>query len=152
MKGGCYPAMMLMKQLERFHVPSRVDFIWINSTHDHSTVGAAKYPGGPQSSLESETVILVDDLVESGRTLSQAVEICSNHKPTKLEVAVVFEKKGVARHPRAANLHLNYVGLPVPNKVVFGGLCMDYNENLRSYPDVYVMKRHHKLPTVLIPR
>eukprot|EP00812_Abedinium_dasypus_P009715 NODE_3385_length_793_cov_778.420054.p1 GENE.NODE_3385_length_793_cov_778.420054~~NODE_3385_length_793_cov_778.420054.p1 ORF type:complete len:192 (-),score=53.81 NODE_3385_length_793_cov_778.420054:156-731(-) len=141
LKGGAYPGMCLMRELAARSIPVRVDFLWLSSYADDHSTGKVKWHGGPQTSLKGETVLLVDDLVDTGLTLAEAHRICSAAEPASLEVCVIVEKQDVKRHPSAEELRVEYIGLRVPNVFIVGGLCMDFNEHLRSHPDIVIVNK-----------
>ena len=82
-----------------------------------------------QSNIEGLNVLLVEDIVDSGRTLAHVLEILKTRLPKSLKVCVLLDKK----YRREVPVAVDYIGFDVPDKYVFGyGIDIDeYYRHLR---------------------
>lgn len=79
--------------------------------------------------IEGRDVLLVDDILESGRTLSFAKNLLAERKPKSLHVAVMLEKPG----KRKAEIDADFVGFTIPDAFVVG-MGLDYANFYRELP------------------
>jgi hypoxanthine phosphoribosyltransferase len=79
-------------------------------------------------------VLIVDDILDEGHTLAAIIEYCRAQQPASLRTAVLAQKE----HDRGVRPPLEYVGLKVPDRYVFG--CgMDYKGYWRNLPGIYAV-------------
>ena len=112
-----------------------LDFIAVSSygTDTHSS-GQVKLTRDLDSSIEGKTVIVVEDILDTGMTLQYLLRIFEQRKPKRLRVAVLLDKP----ERRIAAVRADYVGFTIPNEFVVG-YGLDYAENYRNLPDVAVL-------------
>lgn len=119
-------------------IPGEVtfDFIAVSSYgKDTHSSGQVKLNKDLDSSIEGKTVLVVEDILDTGLTLQYLLRILQQRKPKHLRVAVLLDK--VDR--RTANVHADYVGFPIPNEFVVG-FGLDYAERYRNLPHVGILK------------
>ncbi len=116
------------------------DFIAVSSygVGTHSS-GQVRLTRDLDSSIEGKTVIIVEDILDTGMTLQYLLRIFDQRKPKCLRVAVLLDKP----ERRIAAVQADYVGFTIPNEFVVG-YGLDYAERYRNLPDVGVLT----LPTV----
>jgi hypoxanthine phosphoribosyltransferase len=120
--------------LTRLNFPLRHDYIHA-TRYRGNTIGAEmEWIGRPSSSLEDETVLVVDDILDEGVTLSAIVEACHKAQAKKVYSAVLVEKV----HDRGVGFAADFVGLTVEDRYVFG-FGMDYMEYHRNLPGIYAV-------------
>src|SRR6266404_3021902 len=122
-------------------IPGEVtfDFIAVSSYgKDTKSSGQVKLNKDLDSSIEGKTVLVVEDILDTGLTLQYLLRILQQRKPKHLRIAVLLDK--VDR--RVANVHADYVGFVIPNEFVVG-FGLDYAERYRNLPHVGVLE----LPT-----
>jgi hypoxanthine phosphoribosyltransferase len=111
------------------------DFIAVSSygagTH---TSGQVRLTRDLDSSIEGKTVIVVEDILDTGMTLQYLLRVFEQRKPKRLRVAVLLDKP----ERRIAAVHADYVGFTIPNEFVIG-YGLDYAERYRNMPDVGVL-------------
>ena len=90
----------------------------------------------PASKLEGRHLIIVEDIVDTGFTLSTVVKILKTYKPASIEVASLLDKPSMRK---VDDLDIKYVGFIVPAEFVVG-FGLDYNELYRQLPYVGVLK------------
>ena len=112
-----------------------MDFIAVSSygTDTHSS-GQVKLTRDLDSSIEGKTVIVVEDILDTGMTLQYLLRIFEQRKPKRLRVAVLLDKP----ERRIAAVRADYIGFTIPNEFVVG-YGLDYAENYRNLPDVAVL-------------
>ena len=112
-----------------------LDFIAVSSygTDTHSS-GQVKLTRDLDSSIEGKTVIVVEDILDTGMTLQYLLRIFEQRKPKRLRVAVLLDKP----ERRIAAVRADYVGFTIPNEFVVG-YGLDYAENYRNLPDVAIL-------------
>jgi hypoxanthine phosphoribosyltransferase len=112
-----------------------MDFIGVSSygsgTH---TSGQVKLTRDLDSSIEGKTVIVVEDILDTGMTLQYLLRIFEQRKPRRIRVAVLLDKP--ERH--IAKVRADYVGFTIPNEFVVG-YGLDYAERYRNLPDIGVL-------------
>jgi hypoxanthine phosphoribosyltransferase len=86
------------------------------------------------SSIEGKTVIVVEDILDTGLTLQYLLRLFEQRKPKHLRVAVLLDKP----ERRIAAVHADYVGFSIPNEFVVG-YGLDYAERYRNLPYVGVL-------------
>jgi hypoxanthine phosphoribosyltransferase len=129
-------AVLFLADLAR-QIPGEVtfDFIAVSSYgKDSRSSGQVKLNKDIDSSIEGKTVIVVEDILDTGLTLRYLLSILQQRKPKNLRVAVLLDK--VER--RLTDVHADYVGFPIPNEFVVG-YGLDYAERYRNLPDVKIL-------------
>ena len=132
LKGGVF----FLTDLAR-NIPGQVsfDFIAVSSygENTHSS-GQVRLTRDLDSSIEGRTVIVVEDILDTGMTLQYLLRLFQQRKPKHLRVAVLLDKPG----RRIAAVQADYVGFSIPNEFVVG-YGLDYSERYRNLPYVGVL-------------
>jgi len=85
--------------------------------------------------IEGRTVIVVEDILDTGLTLKYLLTLFEERKPKQLRIAVLLDKA----ERRIADIHADYTGFTIPNEFVVG-YGLDYAERYRNLPDVCVLQ------------
>jgi hypoxanthine phosphoribosyltransferase len=118
------------------HKPARVDFIGISSYgKGKSSSGEVKLTKDLDVSIEGCDVVIVEDIIDSGVTLSYLVKVLQQRKPRSLRIATLLDKPERRLRP----IPVDYVGFTIPDEFVVG-YGLDYAENYRNLPDVCVLE------------
>lgn len=132
LKGGVF----FLTDLAR-SIPGQVsfDFIAVSSygQNTHSS-GQVRLTRDLDSSIEGKTVIVVEDILDTGKTLQYLLRLFQQRKPKHLRVAVLLDKP----ERRIAPVHADYIGFSIPNEFVVG-YGLDYSERYRNLPYVGVL-------------
>jgi len=132
LKGGVF----FLTDLAR-NIPGEVsfDFIAVSSygQNTHSS-GQVRLTRDLDSSIEGRTVIVVEDILDTGMTLQYLLRLFQQRKPKHLRVAVLLDKP----ERRIAAVRADYVGFSIPNEFVVG-YGLDYSERYRNLPYVGVL-------------
>jgi hypoxanthine phosphoribosyltransferase len=129
-------AVFFLADLAR-QIPGEVtfDFIAVSSYgKDSRSSGQVKLNKDLDFSIEGKTVIVVEDILDTGLTLRYLLRILQQRKPKNLRVAVLLDKK----ERRLTEVRADYVGFPIPNEFVVG-YGLDYAERYRNLPDVKIL-------------
>ena len=111
------------------------DFIAVSSYgKDSRSSGQVKLNKDLDSSIEGKTVIVVEDILDTGLTLRYLLRILQHRKPKNLRVAVLLDKA----ERRLTEVRADYVGFPIPNEFVVG-YGLDYAERYRNLPAVKIL-------------
>ena len=108
------------------------DFIAVSSygnAKEHS--GEVRLVKDVDQSLEGKNVILVEDILDTGLTLTYLRRLLLNHQPKAFKIAALLDKP--AR--RIQKIEGDYIGFTIPNKFVVG-YGLDYAERYRNLPDI----------------
>ena len=130
-------AFVFMADLIRYmSIPCQVDFVRLASygTGTVST-GNIAISKDIETSIEGRDVLVVEDILDTGLTLTSLVERLKNRAPRSLRVCVFLDKKERRKVPFVAE----YVGFDIPDRFVVG-YGLDFNEMYRFLPDVCVLE------------
>ena len=112
-----------------------LDFIAVSSYGNRTeTSGEVKLTRDLDSSIEGKTVIIVEDILDTGMTLQYLLRVFEQRKPRRIRVAVLLDKP----ERRIAKVRADYVGFTIPNEFVVG-YGLDYAERYRNLRDVGVL-------------
>ena len=113
-----------------------IDFIAVSSYGNQTqSSGEVKLTRDLDSSVEGKTVIVVEDILDTGMTLEYLLRVFEQRRPKHLRVAVLLDKPG----RRIASVKADYIGFTIPNEFVVG-YGLDYAERYRNLVDVGVLK------------
>jgi hypoxanthine phosphoribosyltransferase len=112
------------------------DFLSVSSYgHGTDSTGEVKLIKDLDVSIEGKTVIVVEDILDTGLTLKYLLRFFEEKKPKHLRVVVLLDK--VER--RIADVKADYTGFVIPNEFVVG-YGLDFDERYRNLPDVCVLQ------------
>ena len=119
-------------------VPCGIDFMVVSSYGAGTeSSGAVKIIKDLDIPLENYDVLIVEDILDSGITLSYLRDILLRRNPGSIKICTLFDKP----ERRKANIKADYIGCEVPNAFIVG-YGLDYNEKYRNLPYVGVLKEH----------
>lgn len=133
LKGGVF----FLTDLAR-NIPGEVsfDFIAVASYGQNTrSSGQVRLTRDLDSSIEGRTVIVVEDILDTGMTLQYLLRLFQQRKPKHLRVAVLLDKPD----RRIAAVEADYVGFRIPNAFVVG-YGLDYAERYRNLPYVGILQ------------
>lgn len=112
-----------------------VDFVAVSSYAGKSSTGAVRTLLDLRASPEGKDLLLVEDIVDTGLTLTSLTETLRAHRPSSLEVCTLLDKPDCRKTP----FQPKYVGFKIPNEFVVG-FGLDYDERYRQLPCVGVLR------------
>lgn len=132
LKGACFFLSDLARAMK---TPARIEFVGISSYgKGKTTSGQVKLTKDLDVSVEGQDVIVVEDIVDSGVTLSYLVQVFQQRRPKSLRIATFLDKPERRQRP----VHVDYVGFQIPDEFVVG-YGLDYAEDYRNLRDVCVL-------------
>ncbi len=136
LKGSFMFAADLIRAMHRVGLAPQVEFVHLSSYLSGTvSVGQVEILRDVQSDVRGRDVLLVDDILESGRTLAFAKDLLAARGAAKVSSAVLLEKPG----KRAVNIQADYVGFECPDYFVVG-YGMDVAHSYRQLPFVGVVE------------
>ncbi len=119
------------------------DFVSVSSYGKGTTSsGQVKLIKDLDEAIEARNVILVEDILDTGLTLSFLRKILLQHHPRSLRLAALLDKPSRRKQP----IEADYVGFRIPDHFVVG-YGMDFNERYRNLPDVCLLPETTQTPT-----
>jgi hypoxanthine phosphoribosyltransferase len=116
-------------------VPARFDFIGVASYGmEKTTSGQVRLTKDLDSTIENCDVILVEDIADTGVTLSYLIDLLKRRKPKSLRVAALLSKPT----RRTRDVKVDYIAFEIPDQFVVG-YGLDYAHTYRNLPDVCVL-------------
>lgn len=124
------------KLLPRLNFPMQLEYVHATRYRGTTSGGTLQWVKSPSISLEGRTVLVIDDILDEGITLTSLIEECRKLNAAKIYTAVLADKQiGKQRSLARAD----FTGLTLPNRYVFG-YGMDYKGYLRNAPGIYAVK------------
>ncbi|MCR5249188.1 MAG: hypoxanthine phosphoribosyltransferase [Lachnospiraceae bacterium] len=132
LKGGAFFSCELAK---RITVPVTVDFMSVSSYgNEKSSSGVVRIVKDLDESLEGRDVLVIEDIVDSGRTLSYLLELLKARGPKSLALCTLLDKPSRRTH----EVRVDYTGFEVPDKFIVG-YGLDYAQKYRNLPYIGVI-------------
>lgn len=135
--GGIVP---LGNLLPRLDFPLEVDYIHATRYRGEMSGGELHWKAKPSTPMTDRTIVVVDDILDSGITLQEVVKYCYEQGAKNVMTAVLVDKQH-ARQPEGLQ-KADFTGLMVGNHFVFG-YGMDYKEYLRNAPGIFAVAPEH---------
>lgn len=133
LKGSVFFTCELAK---RITVPVSMDFMSVSSYGDGTTSsGVVKIAKDLDESLEGKDVLVVEDIIDSGRTLSYLLEILKKRNPNSMKLCTLLDKP----ERRVMDVNVDYVGFNIPDEFVVG-YGLDYAQKYRNLPYIGVVE------------
>ena len=119
--------------LKEIDIACEIGFIRVASYQGTESSGTIKEAFGLPDDLKDRDVIIIEDIVDTGFTLSYILEKVKTQEPASVQVCSLLLKPSALKAPIP---ELNYVGFEIPNEFVVG-YGLDYNELGRNLKDIY---------------
>ena len=135
LKGGVF---FMCELAKRITVPVSMDFMSVSSYGDGTaSSGVVKIVKDLDQDLSGKDLLIVEDILDSGMTLSYLKGLLQGRNPASIRIATLLDKPS----RRKVDLKADYVGFEVPDEFVVG-YGLDYDEQYRNLPFVGVLKPH----------
>lgn len=133
LKGSIFFTCELAK---RITVPVTLDFMSVSSYGDGTeSTGRVKIAKDLDEGIEGKHVIVIEDIIDSGRTLSYLMTLLQARKPESLKLCTLLDKP----ERRVSDIDVDYVGFQIPDKFVVG-YGLDYAQKYRNLPYIGVIE------------
>ncbi len=121
---------------KRLSVPVTMDFMAVSSYGSETkSSGVVKITKDLDQSIAGQNVLVVEDIIDSGRTLSYLMEMLGNKGPASLKLCTLLDKPD----RRVVDVHVDYTCFSVPDEFVVG-YGLDYDQLYRNLPYIGVVK------------
>jgi hypoxanthine phosphoribosyltransferase len=127
--------MFLADLIRHLSLPLRLDFIGVSSYGAGTESGELVFTKELRLDVRGRDVLLVDDILDTGRTLKRVLAKLQQLKPRRIKVCVLLDKPS----RREEKVRADYVGFVIPNAFVVG-YGLDYAERYRNLPFVGVLR------------
>jgi len=124
---GCF--VFMADLIRSITVPTEVDFISAFSYGSRMAPGKLELSAGPAVSIKDRHILLVEGVVDTGRTATSIIESLKRLEPASIEIVTLLNKTG----RREAELDIKYSGFQVGNDFVIG-YGLDHNQLYRNLP------------------
>lgn len=133
LKGGSF---FMCELAKRVTVPVSIDFMSVSSYGSGTkSSGVVKIVKDLDEPLDGKDVIVVEDIVDSGRTLSYLLELLSKRNPNSLALCTLLDKP----ERRVMDVKVDYTGFNIPDEFVVG-YGLDYDQRYRNLPYIGVVE------------
>ncbi|HHX63064.1 MAG TPA: hypoxanthine phosphoribosyltransferase [Epulopiscium sp.] len=133
LKGGVMFMVDLVKQI---NIPLKMDFMVVSSYGDEfKSTGIVKIVKDLDEGITGKHVVIVEDIIDSGRTLHYLIKILKERNPASIEICTLLDKP----EQRMAKVDVKYVGFEIENHFVLG-YGLDYKQLYRNLPYIAVNK------------
>ena len=135
LKGGSF---FLCELAKRITVPVSLDFMSVSSYGGGTeSKGVVKIVKDLDESIRDKDVLVVEDIVDSGRTLSYLLEMLRSRGPKSLRLCTLLDKP----ERRVVDVDVDYTGFQIPDKFVVG-YGLDYDQRYRNLPYIGIVGRN----------
>jgi len=121
----------LMKQIT---IPSKVTFVKLASYEGVASTGVIKEVVGLSEDIQGKTVVIVEDIVDTGLTMQRLIETLGTRNPKAIHIATLLVKPDKLQ----VELDIKYCAMQIPNDFIVG-YGLDYDGYGRNYPDIYTL-------------
>ena len=133
LKGAVVFLADLMRQID---VPAEIDFMVVSSYGSGvKSSGVVKIVKDLDVPLAGKDILIVEDILDSGLTLSYIKELLESRGPRSIRIATLLDKPS----RRKVDLQADYIGFSVPDEFVIG-YGLDYDEKYRNLPYIGILK------------
>ncbi len=132
LKGGTF---FMCELAKRISVPVSLDFMAVSSYgSDTKSSGVVKIVKDLDEAIQGKDVLVVEDIVDSGRTLSYLMEMLRDRKPASLKLCTLLDKPD----RRVIEVPVDYTGFQIPDEFVVG-YGLDYDQKYRNLPYIGIV-------------
>lgn len=120
---------------KRITVPVSMDFMSVSSYGDGTkSSGIVKIAKDLDETLEGKDVIIIEDIIDSGRTLYYLMDVLNARKPSSMKLCTLLDKPD----RRVKDVKVDYVGFSIPDEFVVG-YGLDYAQKYRNLPYIGIV-------------
>ena len=133
LKGGVF---FMCELAKRISVPVSMDFMSVSSYGDDTkSSGIVRIAKDLDESIEGKDVLIVEDIIDSGRTLYYLIDVLRKRNPNSVHLCTLLDKP----ERRVRDVKVDYVGFEIPDEFVVG-YGMDYAQKYRNLPYIGVVE------------
>jgi hypoxanthine phosphoribosyltransferase len=129
---GCF--IFASDLIKHISIPCEITFIKVSSYHQMNSTGELKELLGLKEDVAGRHLIVLEDIVDTGLTMSEIIGNLQKQQPSSIEIATLLMKPTALQR----DIRPQYVGFEIANRFVVG-FGLDYNGLGRNLPDLYVL-------------
>ncbi|MCQ2081414.1 MAG: hypoxanthine phosphoribosyltransferase [Lachnospiraceae bacterium] len=133
LKGGVFITCELAK---RISVPVSLDFMSVSSYQGTQSSGVVKIIKDLDQAIEGKNVVVVEDIIDTGRTLSYLLKYLGNRNPKSMRLCTLLDKPD---RRVVDDVKVDYTGFVIPDEFVVG-FGLDYDQRYRNLPYIGVVE------------
>lgn len=130
--------------LKQYPYPCEVSFVKLGSYKGLTSTGIVETLLDAPENIEGRTIIILEDIIDTGRTLQELVYMFSHTNVKEFKIASLFYKSEVYN----GEYGIDYFGMEIPDKFIVG-YGLDYKEHGRNLKEVYQLNQNHMINLVL---
>lgn len=127
--------MFASELMKRVSIPCEVSFVKMSSYQGITSTGKVKEIYGLEEDIKGRTVVIVEDIVDTGYTMSLMIDQLKCEEPKAILVSTMLLKPEALKH----TVPLDYVAMEIPSDFIVG-YGLDYDGYGRNLPDIYKLK------------
>jgi hypoxanthine phosphoribosyltransferase len=120
--------------IKNFNAPCQVEFIKLKSYEGIASTGKVIEQIGLQMDLKNQHIVILEDIVDTGKTLEQLLEILDTHKPASVKIASLLYKPASFK----GSYNVDFVGFEIPEQFIVG-YGLDYDGYGRNLKEIYTL-------------
>ncbi len=120
--------------IKHINIPCEISFVKLASYQGVSSTGVIKEVIGISEDLAGRTIVIVEDIVDTGLTMQRLLETLGTRKPKEIHIASLLLKPDKLK----VDLNIEYIAMKIPNDFIVG-YGLDYDGFGRNYPDIYTV-------------
>ncbi|WP_298371285.1 adenylate kinase [uncultured Lutibacter sp.] len=140
---GCF--MFVADFVREYNGPCEVSFVKLASYQGTNSTGKIKQLVGVNENLEGRTVVILEDIIDTGNTLEEIYKIFEDKKLKQLKIATLFFKPDVFKK----ELPIDYIGISIPDKFIVG-YGLDYDGIGRNYASIYQLTTKPTMKNIVL--
>ena len=118
--------------IRQLNIDCEIDFIKISSYAGKKSTGKIIMSKGLDLDIKNRSVIIVEDIIDSGKSINYLYDFISNLKPKDIAVISLLAKKNVSK----LNFKIDFIGFEISSEFVVG-YGLDYNQKFRNLKSIY---------------
>ena len=120
--------------LREITIPCEISFVKLASYQGIMSTGKVKEVMGINEDLTGRTIIIIEDIVDTGRTMKQMIESLGTRNPTSVHICTLFLKPDKLQEP----IDVDYACFSIPNDFIVG-YGLDYDQQGRNLKEIYTL-------------
>lgn len=121
--------------MKHVNIPSEISFVKLSSYSGTESTGRVKQLIGLSDTLRGRTVVVVEDIVDTGLTMLRLLDLIREHEPKEVRICSLLVKPDKLK----VDLHIDYVAMEIPNEFIVG-YGLDYDGQGRNLPAIYTVE------------
>ena len=118
--------------IRHLNIDCEIDFVKISSYVGKKSIGLINMTKGLDLEIKDRSVIIIEDIIDSGKSINYLYDYISNLEPKDIAVISLLAKKSISK----LNFNIDFIGFEISSQFVVG-YGLDYNQKLRNLKSIY---------------